>query len=62
MFKINSQTLFAMLMPGNMALGQPAQAAEALSPEEEAEELQKIMASQNGGMPADPEEMQALLM
>ena len=29
--------------------------------EEEAQELEKIMQSQNGGMPADPEEMQLLL-
>ena len=29
--------------------------------EEEAAELEKILQSQNGGMPVDPEEMQALL-
>jgi hypothetical protein len=31
------------------------------TPEEEAQELEKLMESETGGMPADPEEMQELL-
>ena len=36
--------------------------AQCISAEEEAEELQRILATNDGGMPSDPEEMQALLL
>lgn len=39
----------------------PKQADCLTQAEEEAAELEKIMNSQNGGMPADPEEMQEML-
>jgi hypothetical protein len=45
------------------SLFNPSGAAECMSktPEEEAQELEKLMESETGGMPADPEEMQELL-
>ena len=52
---------FASKMSFNSLFGAAKPTAQCISEEEAAAEFQKILESNNGQMPSDPEEMQALL-
>lgn len=53
--------LFAQHSQGQNIFGLKREVNECKSAEEEAAELQRIMQSENGGLPPDPEEMQEML-